>query len=197
MSDPTPTPPIPPGEVTRLLQAWSDGDEHARDRLIPLVFDELRQIARRQYSLERADHTLRPTALVNELYMRFVEQRTVQWRNRREFFAVAARLIRRILVDHARRHRAARRGGGGPKILFDEALGLPIMEEPRLLELDDALKDLESKDPRGSRVVELHAFGGLSFDEIAEVLEVSRITTLRDWKHAKLWLRRQLSQTDH
>ncbi len=185
-----------PSEITRLLQAWSDGDPEAREQVIPLVFDELRRIARQQYAQERLNHTLQPTALVSELYMKLVGQKNARWRNRGQFFAVAAQLIRRILVDHARRHQAARRGGGGPKISFAEDLGLPALEEPHLLELDAALKDLEKKDPRGSRVVELHAFGGLSFDEIAEVLDVSRITTLRDWKHAKLWLRRQLSSSE-
>lgn len=178
-------------EVSDLLQAWNDGDTGARDRLMPLVFDELREIARRHYERELPGHTLQPTALVNELYMKLQRQRNVQWRNRKEFFAIAARMIRRILVDYARRRRAAKRGDGGPKISFDEALGLTV-KEPILIALDDALEELEKVDPRGSRVVELHAFGGLKFEEIAEILGVARSTVLRDWKHARLWLRRQL-----
>ena len=178
-------------EVSRLLQDWNAGDTGARDQLISLVFDDLRDIARRHFERELPGHTLQPTALVNELYMRLKKQRSVQWRNRKEFFAVAAKMIRRILVDYARKRRAAKRGDGGPKISFDEAFGGAV-DEPQLLALDDALKGLEKVDPRGSQVVELHAFGGLNFDEIAEVLQVARSTTLRDWKHAKLWLRREL-----
>ncbi len=183
--------PTTSGDITDLLRAWNDGDEHARDSLMPLVFDDLREIARRHYDREELGHTLQPTALVNELYLKLKGQRSVQWRNRREFFAIAAQMIRRILVDHARSRRAVKRGDGGPKVSFDEAFGLPVVE-PSLIALDDALKDLEKVDPRGSRVVELHAFGGLRFDEIAEVIGVARSTVLRDWKHAKLWLRRQL-----
>ena len=182
----------PDPDISRLLSSWSDGDAAARDALIPLVFDELRGIAQRQYQMERSDHTLQPTAIVNELYMRLAAQKRVQWRHRREFFAVAARLIRRILVDHARRRRASKRGDGEPKIVFDEALGLPVMEDPMLLALDHALRSLAGVDARGARIVELHAFTGLTFEEIAEVVEVSRATVMRDWKHARLWLRRAL-----
>lgn len=186
----------PRSEVTRLLHAWSEGDTDARDRLIPLVFDELRRIARRQLDRERPNHTLEPTALVNELYLRLVDQRNVHWESRRDFFAVSAALIRRVLVDYARRRNAAKRGaGGGPKISLDEAIGLPVTDDPTLLALDDALKDLEAIDPRGSRIVELHVFTGLGHDEIAEVLGISRSTVIRDWSHAKLWLRRELDRT--
>lgn len=180
------------GDISRLLQSWNEGDSEARDRLIPLVIDDLRNIARRQYENERPDHTLQPTALVNELYMKLVGQRRVRWQNRREFFAVSAKLIRRILVDHARRRRAVKRGSDGVRISFDEALGLPIVSDPTLIALDDAIEDLEKVDSRGARVVELHAFGGLTFDEIADVLGVARGTVFRDWKHARLWLRRYL-----
>ncbi len=180
-------------EVTALLQAWSDGDEEARDRLIPLVLEDLRRIARRQLALEKPGHTLQPTALINELYIRLVDQKRVRLESRRDFFAVAAGLIRRILVDHARRRRAAKRGSGGPKISFDEELGLAAPQDPELLALDDALKDLEKVDRRGSRVVELHIFAGLGHDDIAAVLGLSRSTVIRDWNHAKLWLRRQLT----
>lgn len=178
-------------EVSQLLQEWNRGDTGARDQLISLVFDDLREIARRHFDREIPGHTLQPTALVNELYVRLKKQRSVQWRNRKEFFAVSAKMIRRILVDHARKRRAAKRGDGGPKVSFDEAFG-GVVDDPQLIALDDALQGLEKVDPRGCQVVELHAFGGLSFDEIAEVLKVARSTTLRDWKHAKLWLRREL-----
>lgn len=180
-------------EISRLLAAWSDGDRGARDELMPLVYDQLRGIAQRQWEMERDDHTLQPTAVVNELYMRLAKQKQVQWRHRREFFAVAARLVRRILVDHARKRRAAKRGDGEPKVVFDESLGLTEMEDPTLLALDDALTAYAEFDERGSRVVEMHAFGGLTFDEIADVLKVGRATVLRDWKHARLWLRRRLN----
>ncbi len=183
-------------EVSRLLQDWNNGDTGARDQVISLVFDDLRDIARRHFGREVPGHTLQPTALVNELYVRLKKQRSVQWRNRKEFFAVSAKMIRRILVDHARKRGAAKRGDGGPKISFDEALG-GLVDEPRLIALDDALMALEKVDPRGSQVVELHAFGGLNFDEIAEILKVARSTTLRDWKHAKLWLRRELGGASH
>ncbi len=181
-------------EITQLLQAWNDGDIRARDQLIPLVFDDLRRIAQQHFERELPGHTLQPTALVNELYVKLQGQRRVQWRNRKEFYAISARMIRRILVDYARKRRAAKRGDGGPKVSFDEAFGISI-EEPQLLALDDALKDLEKVDPRGSRVVELHVFAGLKFEEIAELLSVARSTVLRDWKHSKLWLRRHLRRT--
>lgn len=193
------TPSEPSGEpmsgpdISRLLSAWSDGDRAARDELMPLVYDQLRGIAQRQWDLERADHTLQPTAVVNELYMRLVSQKRVQWRHRQEFFAVAARLVRRILVDHARKRHALKRGQGEPKVVFDEALGLPHMEDPMLLALDEALTAYAEIDDRGSQVVEMHAFTGLTFDEIASVLKVGRATVLRDWKFAKLWLRRRLT----
>ena len=180
------------GDVTRLLEAWNQGDLEARDALIPIVFEELKRIARRQLQRERQGHTLQPTALVHELYMKLVNQRRVQWQNRRDFFAVSSKLIRRILVDHARKRQAARRGGGEPRISFEEVLGLPDDQDPSILALDDALDDLGRTDPRGSRVVELHVFGGLTFDEIGEVIGVARSTVIRDWNHAKLWLRRAL-----
>lgn len=180
------------GDISRLLVAWSDGDEGARDRLIPLVMGELRTIARRQWDQERQGHTLQPTALVNELYMKLLNQHKVQWHNRREFFAVSARLVRRILVDHARKRHAAKRGGGEPLLSFDETIGLPPTDDPMLLKLDDALDAYGEADPRGAKVVELHAFGGLTFDEVAATLGIGRATVLRDWKHARLWLRRAL-----
>ena len=180
------------GEITRLLQAWNEGDGAARDELMPLVFDELHAIARRQYEREKPGHTLQPTAIVSELYLKLINQRRVHWQNRQEFFAIAARMIRRILVDHARKRQAAKRGSDAPRISFDEILGFSSLDDPQLIALDDALKDLENVDPRGSQVVELHAFGGLTFEEIADGLKLSRGTVFRDWKHARLWLRRHL-----
>ncbi|MEM1181920.1 MAG: ECF-type sigma factor [Acidobacteriota bacterium] len=179
-------------DISRLLTSWTDGDAGARDQLMPLVFDELRTIAKRQYQNERDDHTLQPTAIVNELYMRLAAQKKVQWRHRREFFSVAARLVRRILVDHARKRAASKRGDGEPRVVFDEALGLPAMEDPMLVALDECLNELSQLDERGARIVELHAFTGLTFEEISELLNISRATVMRDWKHARLWLRRAL-----
>ncbi len=184
-----------PGEITRLLRDWDGGDPGARDRLMPLLFHDLRELARQQHEREKVDHTLQPTALVSELYLKLSLKRSIRCRNRQEFFGIAAKLIRRILVDHARKRQAAKRGDDKPKVSFDESLGLTV-EDPILVALDDALKDLEQVDPRGSRVVELHAFGGLKFDEIAEVLGVARSTVLRDWKHARLWLRHHLRGTE-
>lgn len=181
-------------EITDLLQAWREGDEQAREDLIPLVFDDLRRIARRQFDLEKPGHTLQPTALVNELYMKLIDQRRVSWDNRREFFAVAAKMIRRILVDHARKRRAAKRGSGGPKISLDEAIGVSLGEHPNVLALDDALKGLAKVDSRGSRVVELRIFGGLTLEEIAEVMEIGRSTVVRDWNFSKRWLKREMSR---
>ncbi len=185
----------PAGEITRLLNAWGDGDSDARDRLIPLVFDDLRQIARRQFEREKPGHTLQPTAIVNELYLKLLHQRQVNWESRRDFFAVSAELIRRILVDHARKRQAKKRGGDGPKIALDEALGVSGEPDPALIALDDALESLAELDPRGSRVVELRIFAGLTLEEIAEILQVARSTVIRDWNHATLWLRRELAPT--
>ncbi|HEX9736375.1 MAG TPA: sigma-70 family RNA polymerase sigma factor [Thermoanaerobaculia bacterium] len=186
--------PVSQSEITRLLKAWSDGETDARDQLIPLVVDELRRIARYQLDRENPGHTLQPTAIVNELYLKLVDQKSVQWNNRRDFFAIAAKLIRRILVDHARKRRAAKRGSGEVKVAFDEALGLPEGRDPSLIALDDGMDCLARIDPRGSRVVELHVFAGLKFEEIAEVLAISRSTVIRDWNHARLWLRRELTR---
>ena len=181
-------------EVTELLQAWNDGDAHARDQLFPLIFDDLKAIARCHYSHEDSSHTLQPTAIVNELYLKLVRQRQVSWADRRGFFAVASELMRRILVDHARKRLAARRGGDVPRLVFNDALGLHAVQDEVLVTLDEGLEELAQEDPRGQRVVELHVFGGLTFDEIALSLKVTRRTVMRDWKHARLWLRRFLKQ---
>ena len=180
-------------EVTDLLDAWSDGDPAALDQLIPLVYDELYRIASRQFRNERQGHTLQPTAVVHETYLRFKGQRKVQWRSRSEFFAVAARQIRRILVDHERRKRRLKRGSKVPRISLDEAIGVEATVAPGYLALDEALRKLAELAPRQSRVVELRIFGGLTVEETAEVLGIGRATVHRDWNAAQLWLRRALS----
>lgn len=183
-------------DITRLLLDWSRGDRKALDQLMPLVFDELRRVARGYFVDERAGHTLQPTALVNEVFVRLVDRRKVSWANRNHFFGFAAQLMRRVLVDHARGHKAGKRGGGIPQASLDEALALAETRELDLIALDEALNDLARIDPQGSRVVEMRFFAGLTHDEIAEVLEVSPITARRQWTTAKLWLFRHLNQTE-
>jgi RNA polymerase sigma factor (TIGR02999 family) len=177
-----------PGAATRLLLAWNAGDRKALDRMLPLVYDELHRLAARYLSRERPDHTLQPTALVHEAYLRLVNQREVDWRNRAQFIGVAAGMMRRILVNHARDRAAAKRGGGAVPVslsLIESPSGGSDME---LIALEDALSRLEQLDPRRSRVVELKFFGGLGNEEIAEVLQVSRATVNRDWTFARAWL---------
>jgi len=181
-----------PGDVTRLLQAWSDGDAAALDRLMPIVYDQLRAIAARYLRRERREHTLQPTALVNEAYLRLVDQRDVRWQNRAHFAGVAAQLMRRILVDHAKQRSRLKRGGGARTVALDDALVLSDARAEDLVALDRALTALAAFDERKSRVVELRYFGGLSVEETAEVLKVSQITVARDWKLAKAWLYTQL-----
>lgn len=181
-------------QVTQLLVAWSGGDESALDRLIPLVNDELRRLAHRYISGERAGHTLQTTALVNEAYLRLVDSSRVRWQNRAHFFAVSAQLMRRILVDYARARRSQKRGGG-LQVSLDQALPIAPEREPDLMALDDALSALAEMDHRKGRVVELRFFGGLSVEETAEVLEVSPDTVMRDWRLAKAWLLRELSES--
>ena len=183
-------------DVTELLDAWSSGDPAALNELMPLVYDELHLIARRQFHREREDHTLQPTAVVNEAYLRFKGQRKVQWRSRAEFFAVAAKQIRRVLVDHARRRQRQKRGGGAPKVPFDQVLGLAETRAPSYVALDDALRGLAELAPRQSDIVELRIFGGLTLEEIAEMLSIGRTTVHRDWNAALLWLRRELWRDD-
>ena len=182
-----------PSPATALLLAWRAGDESALDRLIPLVHDELRVIARRMMSRERQGHTLQPTALVNEVFLRLVDVRRVQWQNRAHFLAMAARLMRRVLVEAARSKGSQKRGGGGLQVVVDaDRVGAPD-RTPDLVALHDALEALAAIDARKSQVVELRYFGGLSVQETAEVLQVSPETIMRDWKFAKLWLLRQLT----
>ncbi|MBK5299083.1 MAG: sigma-70 family RNA polymerase sigma factor [Vicinamibacteria bacterium] len=184
--------PEPPRHVTDLLVAWRDGDSSALERLMPLVHAELRRLARRQMSRERDGHTLQTTALVNEAYMRLVDLSRVRWQDRGHFFAMAARLMRRILVDHARSRRYQKRGSGVCPVPLDEALGVANERGADLVALDDALETLATVDPRKAQVVEMRFFGGLSVAETAEALSVSMDTVMRDWRLAKLWLLRQL-----
>ena len=179
-----------PETPTELLLAWGRGEASAFDRLVPLVHDELRQLARRYMRGERPDHTLQATALVNEAYLRMIAVSQVHWQNRAHFFAIAARVMRQVLVDSARRHRA--RGGTMEQVSLDEALVPSAVRHPDLLALDEALKRLESVHPRKSEVVELRYFGGMKLEEAAAVLGVSRDTIKRDWRFAKLWLLREL-----
>jgi len=182
----------PRQEVTRLLLDWNGGDQNAAERLMPLVYDELRRLARSYLQRERADHTLQATGLVHEAYLRLVDQSNMPWQNRAQLFSVAAQMMRRILVDHARAHQAAKRGGVREKLEFDEALAPSDERSVDLIALDDALQDLATFDVRKSRIVELRFFGGLSIEEIGEVLAISPRTIRREWRVAKAWLRREI-----
>jgi RNA polymerase sigma factor (TIGR02999 family) len=182
--------------VTELLLAWGEGDQSALNLMIPLVHAELRHIAARYMARERLGHTLQPTALVNEVYLRLVEVERVRWQNRAHFLAVAARLMRRILVDFARSRRYQKRGGGGERVAFDEALIIDVGRGHDLLALDDALDELARVDDRQSQIVVMRFFAGLTVDEIAGVLGVSTATVMRDWKLAKSWLLRELDRTN-
>jgi RNA polymerase sigma-70 factor, ECF subfamily len=182
-------------EITQLLAEWSDGNQSALDELYPLVYDELHRLARRYMSRERQGHTLQTTALINEAYVRLVDQRNVHWANRSHFFAISAQIMRRILIDHARRHAYAKRGGGAQQVSLDEAAIVTRTAGAELLRLDEALKSLAEMDPRRSQVVELRYFGGLNNEEIAGVLNISENTVTRDWNMARAWLHRQLSES--
>lgn len=188
MSAPSP----PPHQVTSLLQAWSLGDEQALQQLIPVVYEELRRVARRHMAGERASHTLQTTALIHEVYVRLVDVRSASVRNRAEFLALSARLMRNVLVGFARSRRYQKRGGGARHVALDEALHVSPTQDPDLVAIDDALERLAAFDRRKSQVVELRFFGGLSVNETAEALEISPETVMRDWKLAKAWLRREL-----
>jgi RNA polymerase sigma factor (TIGR02999 family) len=181
-------------DVTQILKNWTDGDSAAPDKLMPLVYEELRRLARNHLARERGDHTLQATALVHEAYLRLVDDSRVDWKNRAHFYGMAARLMRRILVDHARAHNAAKRGGLEQKVVLDEAHELPTKGAVELVALDGALESFAQDYPRKSEVVELKFFGGLDAKEISEVLQVSEKTVLRDWNFAKLWLCRALTQ---
>jgi RNA polymerase sigma factor (TIGR02999 family) len=190
LSDPA----TPPDEVTALLDAWADGDRSALDRLLPLVQDELHRLAHRHLQRERPSHTLQTTALVNEAYLRLVDQRRARWQSRSHFLAIAAQMMRRILIDHARKIAFAKRGGGAPKVSLDEACILAEERAGELVALDDALQSLARVDERKSRVVELRYFGGLSVEEAAEVLKVSADTVGRDWRRARAFLLREMEK---
>ena len=178
--------------ITQLLVAWSGGRREALDDLLPLVYDELRRLASRYLRHEPVDHTLQPTALVHEAYMRLIDQRKVQWRNRAHFYGVAAQIMRRVLVDHARAHNYQKRGGGARPLSLDEAVVASPDRAPDLLALDEALERLTKQDPRKGKVVELRFFGGLSVEETAAVLNVSPFTVIRDWNFVKAWLSREI-----
>jgi RNA polymerase sigma-70 factor, ECF subfamily len=180
--------------ISLLLAEVRQGNQDALDRLLPLVYAELRRIAGRYMRRERGDHTLQPTALVNEAYMRLVDQRDKNWQNRAHFFGIAASMMRRILVDYARSHGYAKRGGGARKLPLDDALVFAQEHSGEMIALDDALKGLAAIDPRKCQVVELRYFGGLTFEEVAEVLGISLITAKRDWSLAKSWLAREMSK---
>jgi RNA polymerase sigma factor (TIGR02999 family) len=180
-------------EVTGLLQAWGEGDRAALDRLMPIVYAELRRIARRYMNRERVDHTLQTTELVNEAYLRLVDYKCMRWQDRAHFFAVSAQVMRRILVDHARRQNL-KRGGAVEHVALESAMAIESGRDTDLLALDEALCELERMDPRKAQVVELRFFGGLSVEEAAEVLKVSPITIMRDWSSAKAWLFREMKK---
>jgi len=189
--------PSPPSaQVSKLLLDWGQGDVAAREALIPLVYNELRRLARRYLRRERPDHTLQSAALVNEAYLRLVRQEQPQWQNRAHFFGVAAQLMRQILVDHARNRAADKRGGGAPRLTLDPEVALPQRREVNLVALDDALNQLAALDPQQSRVVELRFFGGLSIEETSVVLDISPATVKREWATARAWLHREMKSKD-
>jgi len=183
-----------PAEVTKLLLAWGAGDELALDQLLPVVYRELHSIARGYMAAERPDHTLQASALVNEVYLKLVDVRQMKWQNRAHFFGVSAQLMRRILVDFARRRHYLKRGGGVRPVTLNEGLDMSAAKTTDLVALDDALNTLAAVDPRKVRVVELRFFAGLTVEETAEVLKVSLDTVARDWRLAKVWLHQELQK---
>ena len=179
--------------ITQLLVDWGNGDQAALEKLMPLVYSELRRLASNYLRRERGEHTLQPTALVNEAYLKLIDQRNAKWQNRAHFFGISAQLMRRILVDHARQHQAVKRGGSGQqRVSITTVEKLAKEPEVDLLSLNEALDELARMDPQQGRIVELKFFGGLQIDEIAEVLGIGHATVERDWKLARAWLRRQL-----
>lgn len=179
-------------QITQLLLSWRQGDQAALEKLVPVVYQELRRRARRYMAGQRPGHTLQTTALVNEAYLRLIDCQQVNWKDRAHFFAVSAQLMRRVLVDFARSRQYQKRGGGAQKVSFDEALVVSPERGQDLVALDDALQALAGTYPRQCQVVELRFFGGLSVEETAQVLQVSSVTVLRDWQLAKVWLAREL-----
>ena len=191
--DPPRQPAPPAGDITRLLQEWNRGSEQALEELIPLVYDELRRLAERHLQRERSGHTLQPTAVVHEVYLRLVDQKRVSWKNRGHFFAVAAQTMRRLLVDHARRHDAGKRGGAVTRVPLQEADGATPAREAEVVALDRALKRLAELDALQAKVIELRYFGGLTVEESADVLGTSASSVARAFRLAKMWLYRELS----
>ncbi|MBL8228385.1 MAG: sigma-70 family RNA polymerase sigma factor [Bryobacterales bacterium] len=182
-------------DVTELLRKWSVGDQAAYDLLLPMVYDELRRMAGSFLRFERGNHTLQPTALVNELYMRMVDQNRAQWQDRAHFFSVAAKMMRRILVDHARKRTTGKRGSGAEHLPIEDALDVPSESDSALIAVDAALTRFSEIDPERSRIVEMRYFGGMDLAEIADVLQVSRTTVKRHWTVARLWLHRELENS--
>ena len=182
-------------DVTQLLKDWSGGDQAAVDKLMPLVYEELRRLAHQYMRREKPGHTLQTSALVNEAYVRLVDQSKIQWEGRAHFFGIAARLMRQILVDQARRKNFAKRGGGAIRVSLDSGTAIAQEQSANIMALDDALRTLEQTDPRKSQIVELRFFGGMSIEETAEALNVSPGTVMREWTFARAWLRNEMSQT--
>jgi RNA polymerase sigma factor (TIGR02999 family) len=180
------------GDISKLLRAWSDGDQSALETLTPIVYDELHRLARHYMKRERSGHSLQTTALVNEAYIRLVDYKRMQWQNRAHFFAVSSQLMRRILVEHARRHNL-KRGAGVIHVSLEETAAVSATQATDIVALDDALNALARLDPRKVQVVEMRFFGGLSVEETAEVLKVSPVTVMRDWSSAKAWLYREMT----
>ncbi|HEY3662833.1 MAG TPA: sigma-70 family RNA polymerase sigma factor [Chthoniobacterales bacterium] len=191
----TPLQPDPSQDVTQILKDWGEDREAVAARLMPLVYEELRRLAHDYLRRERGDHTLQATSLVHEAYLKLIDQKRVDWKNRAHFCGVAAQLMRRVLLDHARGHQAEKRGGNLEKIYLDETRELAHERAPDLIELDGALQSFAASYPREAEVVELKFFGGLAAAEIAEVLKVSSKTVLRDWSFAKAWLFRELNES--
>ena len=189
-------PSVSPNRVTHLLAEWSHGDNAALAELTPLVYDELRRLAHRHMEGQRPGHTLQTTALVNEAYLRLADQTNRRWQNRAHFFAVAARAMRQILVSYARTQQAQKRGGGALKVELDEAALISRAESKEIVDLHEALERLATLDSRKAQVVELKYFGGLNYEEMAEVLKISRVTVRRDWEFAKVWLYTELHNGD-
>ena len=183
-------------QVSELLATWNKGDAEAREALMPLVYNELRKLAASHLRRERSDHTLQPTALVHELYLRLAEQKNVRWQDKKHFFGVTTQLMRRILVDHARSHIADKRGSGIPKASLNEAIAMSRERPAELLALDESLTQLASADPQQGRIVELRIFAGLTIEQTAQVLGISPATVKRDWNLAKAWLLREIHQAE-
>lgn len=180
--------------ATEILQQINDGNENAAEKLFPLVYEEFRRMAERYLRQERPDHTLQPTALVNEAYLKMVDQTRINWQGRTHFFAIAAQAMRRVLIDHARQHRRQKRGGGRAKMVLDEGIALAPQRAEELVDLDEALQRLAKLDERQARVVELRFFGGLTVEEVAKVIGVSKRTIEGDWTMAKAWLKREMEK---